>query len=380
MAAAACAFTLPVHAQNLTTASASGGSLMLSEGIKLTPQVSLGLGHNDNVTGVSAGAISSTVWSLQPRLVAETERGGQRYSLLYAGNFTRYQSSSADNFNSHTLEAAGDHVLGVRSRMGWATNVVYNTDPRDSTSPTADDWRGLGARGVYRYGAEGAQGNLEAEYAYFNKRYDQASAADGDLDSHLVAGRFFWRVMPKTHVVVEARLTDTNYRLGNANDNLDTRLLAGLTWQATAKTTGSVKVGHQKRNFQGKADFSGLTYEGSVQWSPVAHSTVTLSANRSAQDSTDAGVSFQKTNGVSLGWSHQWSSRVSTQANLSDNGRTDVGTGRQDNTLGVGFGVNYQIGRQYVLGFNLNHTDNKSSLSGSAYKRNTVLVQLQAQL
>ena len=380
LSAVAMATASLAGAQNLTTAATSGGAIKLSDGVLFYPAVTVSAGKNDNVTGVATGKISSTVVSAKPRMVAETKRRADRYTLVYEGDFTRYNSSRTDNFNNHTLEAAGDHVLGTRSRLGWAVNYLDKADPRETNSESLDTWRGLGARAVYRYGAQGAKGNLEAEYAYLNKRYDSATANAGDLDSNLVAGRYFWRVMPKTHLVAEARFGDNSYRVFKQNSNTDTRLLVGLTWDATAKTSGSVKVGQQKRNYAGKSDFSGGTYEAQVQWAPLTHSTFTLTARRSAEDSTDAGVQFQKTDSLSLGWNHQWNGRLASRVSVSDSNRTDVGATRQDHTLGTGLGLSYKLGRNYGLNLDYGYTDNDSSAANSTYKRNTFMVSLQAQL
>lgn len=387
--AAAAAASAQAQTQTLTTAPTYGGAVRLSDGVFVYPTVNLAVGRNSNVTGVPAAqAISSSVLSLQPLVVAETQRGPQRYTLQYRGDYTRYASSKADNVEDHTLEAAGDYALTTRARMGWALTVQDKNDPRDSTSaePVPDNWRGVGARALFEYGAEGAAGRLQAEYALGTKRYQNNQAfgsTNADLDRALLAGRFFWRVMPKTRALVEARLADIDYRVDNSNDNTDTRLLLGLTWDATAKTTGTVKVGNQRKNYSStRPDFSGNTVEASIDWSPLPYSTVTLSADRSADDSNDVGVSYLRNTSTGVAWTHEWTDRVATRVSYADTKRVYVNSpnGRTDKAQVASVGVLYQVGRNYQLAFDLANTRNNSSVNSNDFKRNTFFVTLQAQL
>ncbi len=114
------------------------------------------------------------------------------------------------------------------------------------------------------------------------------------VNTQEVLGRYFWRVMPRTYLVAEARLGKADYRVNTANNNTDTRLLAGITWEATAKTTGQFKIGRQQKSFDNasKPDASGGTFETSVEWKPLTYSVFTLVANRSAADALVAGAAY----------------------------------------------------------------------------------------
>jgi hypothetical protein len=362
------------------------GALKLGDGVLFYPSVKLSAGHDDNVRATQANAISSAVTTLAPNLKTEIKRSSGLYTLIYAGSYTRYSDASDDAADNHDLNAAGAHVFSARSRLNWNLGYQDRVDARaDAVAASADPdhWRGNSLNALYSYGAKQAQGRLETEYTYNNKRYQNnlATTAGSDVDTHQVAGRYFWRVMPRTYLVAEARVAQAQYRVGTYNDNTDTRLLAGATWEATAKTTGSVKLGQQKKNFDlgSKADASGATYEASVEWKPLSYSVFTLVANRSVFDALSDG-DYDRNTSLGLTWGHQWNAALSSRVSVRDASSDFVNSARQDDTLTTSLGVSYGLSRRYTLGLDVAHTQRDSTLAPNNYKRNTVLVSLNAAL
>ena len=362
------------------------GALRLSGGLLLYPSVKLSVGQDDNVRASPDDPVSATTSVLAPTLRAEAKRGSSLYSLIYAGTYTRYSGSSGDNTNNHDLTAAGAHTYSARSRLGWSLGYQDRADPRADAlvaSPEPDQLRGMAASALYSYGAKQAKGRIETEYRFGNKRYQNnlATTAGADLDTHLLAGRFFWRVMPRTHLVAEARLANTTYRVNPDNDNTDTRLLAGVTWEATAKTTGSVKLGYQSKRFGTalKEDASGATYEASVEWKPLSYSVLTVGGYRAANDALNTG-DYEQSNGLNLNWRHQWSPALSSRLSVGNATADYVNDTRQDDTLSTSVGLTYSLGRRYSLDLDWARTQRDSTVNTYNYKRNTVLLSLNAAL
>ena len=374
--------------ETILTEPVSGVPIRFENGVFVFPSAMVGLGHNDNVQGVAVGKISSVVTSLQPRVVAELKKSGDRYTLAYNGNLTRYASSSADNFNSHELALAGDNYFTARSRMSWSASYIANADPRGSTdraqSTEPDRWHAPVLQGFYGYGAKGAQGRFEVEGSVQNKRYDnnRLFTAGADVDTQALAGRFLMRVMPKTSAVVELRHITSNYKLATSlSDNKDTRLLVGLVWDAAAKTTGGFKVGYQRKNFDsaGIKDPSGATYEGSVKWSPLTYSVVEATIGRAAVDSTGIGDYVMNTT-TGLTWTHKWKTFLTTRATLGTTKADYANAGRSDNTRGMGVGVFYEFSRNMRAGLELATTRRSSNQSVYDFTRNTTFLSLEGTL
>jgi len=372
----------------ILTAPVAGVPYRFENGVFVFGSALAGLGHNDNVQGLSVGGASSVVLSVQPRLVAELKKSGDRYTLLYSGNFTRFTNSSADNFNNHELTVAGDNYFSSRSRLGWSAGYIASTDPRGSTdrvtSAEPDRWHAPTLKALYAYGAKEAQGRVELEGSYQNKRYDnnRSVTVASDVDITGLAGRFFYRVMPRTSAVAEIRRIDSNYSLATSlNDNVDTRFLVGVTWDATAKTSGSFKVGHLRKNFSsvGRSDGSGSTWEGSIRWAPLTYSVVDVITGRSLADSTGVGDYITST-GATVVWNHNWTSYVSSRVTLSNTKADFANAGRVDRTTGAGLGVFYGFGSRYRVGLELAYTNRNSNQDAFDFKRNTTFVSLEGNL
>lgn len=372
---------------SILTVPGNGVPVRFENGVFVYLSALAGLGHNSNVTGVNSGVIASNLYSLQPDVVAELKNRGDRYTLHYSGNYTHYFSSGDDDFKHHFLNAAGDNYFSSRSRLGWDVGYIDKTDPRGSTSVasanTPNRWTAPTARAIYTYGAKEAQGRVEVEGNYISKKYQNnlASTAVLNNDQAGVSGRFFYRVMPRTSLIFELRQTHTSYANNPGFTNNDTRGLVGVTWDATAKTSGTFKIGSAQKKFSdstiGKA--TGVTWEGSVRWSPLTYSTFDLITNRAVADSTGSGNYLLNT-GNSIAWNHQWRSNLSSRATLGTLKTDFSGVGRIDNTDNAGIGVFYDVGRNWRAGAEWAYTKRKSNQAAFEYSRNTTFFSLQGTL
>jgi hypothetical protein len=382
---AALALAAPL-AQAQTGASTPDRAVRLAEGVLLYPSVKLSLGHDDNVRAAPTDTVSARVSTLAPALKLDARNGSGIYGLSYVGAYSRYSGLSADNTNNHDLGATGAHEFSTRSRLNWGLGYQNRYDARADAvvaSAAPDQWQGNNLNALYSYGARQAQGRLEAEVSANRKRYqnNKLTTQGSDVDTRQIAGRYFWRVMPRTYLVAEARAAANDYRVGTANNNTDTRLLAGVTWEATAKTTGRVKVGQQKKRFDSaaRADVSKATYEASVEWKPLSYSVFVLVANRSAEDALAEG-DYNQNRSLGLTWSHQWSEAVGSRVGVADASADFVNSARRDDTRTTSLGLTYGLNRHFTLGLDVMRSQRDSTLAPNNHKRNTVLLSVSAAL
>ena len=377
-----------VRAETILTAPTVGLPLRMDNGLFVYPSALVGVGRNDNVTGTTSNKISSSIVSLQPAVVGELKKSGDRYTLLYRGNYTRYTNSSADNFDHHELAVAGDNYFDSRNRVGWTAAYLNRTDPRGSTDrglfSEPDRWNMQTARGLYIYGAQGAMGRIELDGTLNRKRYEnnRASTELADFNQIALAGRFYYRVAPRTSALVELRRTSTDYISSlSTNDNVDTRVLTGVTWQATAKTSGTAKIGYVQKNYSaaGHSNASGVTWEAGLRWSPLTYSTIDLIMSKSPVDATGLGDYITNTANTAL-WNHRWSQTISSRVSLGSVHSVFANAGRTDTTLNTGAGLFYELGRSFRGGLELTRTDRSSNLSIYEFKRNVLFLSLEGTL
>lgn len=373
---------------NILTSPTRGRPIRFDNGIFVYPSASIGYGRNDNVLGTQTNKVSSSFFVVRPELVGEIKTHGDRYTLSYQGNYGRYQSSSADNFNHHELWLGGDNYFTTRARLGWGVGYLEKSDPRGSTdrasSAEPDRWHAPIARVLGIYGAPGSIGRLELEGSMMQKRYDnnRATTIASDVDLNTVAGRFYYRFMPKTSVLFEVRNTWADYVWANSTqDNTDTRYYAGFVWDATAKTTGTLKLGRAYKRFDdaSRQDASVASWEASVRWAPLTYSTVDLVASRAPLDSTGTG-NYVLNNATTLTWNHKWASYVSSRVNYGVIKSDYKGSTREDDTKNYGVGFFHELGYRMRAGIDWTRTDRTSNDQLYNFKRDVTMVTLEAVL
>lgn len=373
----------------ILTKSAPGRPVRFQNGIFVYPSASLSVGHNDNVGGDSRNEKASKIVVLRPDVLAELKTRGDRYTLSYSGNYGRYTSSADDNFNHHDIWLAGDNYFTTRARMGWGVGYQMRTDARGSTdrgaaSTEPDKWRAPLARVIAMYGAPGALGRIELESSLMQKRYtnNRTTTRGSDVDIAMLAGRFFYRIMPKTSLIFEARHTWNDYTLRTSlNDNAYTKLLFGATWDMAAKTSGDIRLGRAYKNFDNSRmrDPRGGTWEAGLTWAPLTYSVFRIDTAQDFADSTGVG-NFIENRSYNLAWTHQWASIMSSSVTAGVVKTDYDGVARKDNTRNLGVSVYRDLSYNFRAGLSWTRTKRDSNQVNLDFRRDVFMLTLDAML
>ena len=354
------------------------------------PGVNLAIGHDDNLFLRPTNAKSSSYTVLSPYVRTEIKTGPHKFDLMLRVDDGRYHSSPADNYTDYSLGGNGDLVFSGRAGLKLRAEFRHGHDARGATdapvSTTPDQYDNTSIDGVFRYGAPGARGRLELNAGAFARRYtnNRTTTEASDRDTAALGGTFFWRVMPRTELLVQLGHSDINYKQSTSTqDSTEDRILVGVKWEATAKTSGTAKFGHQNKKFDSAArqDYSGSSWDVGVRWSPLTYSVLDFTSSKQPGESTGVGdVVVGKLYGVT--WSHAWSSRLRTQALASyrEDTFTDTAPARVDDTTSFGLKVAYDFRRWLRFGAELTHTERDSTGANLNYKRNLLLFTVGATL
>ncbi len=371
----------------LTAPTGNAAPFKTESGIYLYPSVFLGMGHNDNLQTSSTNQISSNLVNFAPQLVAEMKNKGDRFTALASLNNVNYASSSADNTTNSEVQLAGDHYFTARARGAWSVGQVRNTDVRGANnravSADPDRWTSNNVEGRFVYGAAEAQGRIEVDLGNQDKTYtnNRVNTAVADVSVGSFASRLFYRVGSRSLALLEYRNAKANYASSLSSDsNTEQRYYAGLTWDATAATTGIVKVGRLTKDFTAAREgYSGGSWEASVRWSPLSYSVFELQTSRSTADSSGFGT-YSLNTGTNLTWNHKWNQSFTTRAALGLLNTDFGGTTRSDNTTTYALTADYALRRWLTVGVDFARTDNSSNVATSEYKRNVTMLTLNATL
>jgi hypothetical protein len=371
-----------------TPVDASAAPFKTESGVYLFPSVSTGFGYNDNLQSTGTNSVSSSLLNISPQVIAELKHKGDRYTALVNIKNTTYASSSADNFTNSEVAIAGDNFFTARARTGWSVGIVNGTDPRGSSDRAVqaepDRWNTTNVNGRFIYGAPEAPGRIELSLGTQTKVYDnnRKVTATNDLTTDSLGAVVFYRLGSKTQALAEIRNSKTSYASSlAANANTETRYYGGLVWEATAATTGTVKVGSLSKKFDSaaKSSFNTGIWEIAGRWQPLTYSTVNLLATRATSDATGSG-DYNLNNNLDLTWIHNWNQKLSTRLSA---GKADVdygGTPRKDSANNFGVGIDYTLTRWLRFAADISSTDNKSTEPTGAFKRTISMVTLNASL
>jgi len=352
----------------------------------VTPYLGTAIGRDDNLFLTRDNPRSSDLYLLSPGMKLDARDRNKVIQASYQGQIGRYTSSRDDDYVDETARAQFDMALDRRNFLKLGVDYVRSHDPRGSTDRPIgsgpDRYRQTTPYATYALGAPGAAGRVELYYSDPGRRYisNRDTTFNSDREMQEFGGAFYWRVMPRTYVMAEARQTDVRYDVSNSPLTADEhRYYAGVTWEATAATTGTVKVGQLRRNFKDPAqpDFSGTSWEALVSWAPRSYSKFDFYSARQTNESTGLG-SFILSSIGGVTWSHSWSSYVTTAVDARLQKDDYQGFDRNDKIAVLGLKAGYKFRRWLTMGAEYTHTKRDSNLDLFDYDKNLYLLTLTA--
>jgi hypothetical protein len=378
------------HAQNIRpayeypatpTGSGPASVQMGDTPLYFTPYIGLAYGRDDNLFFSDVFKRASNLYLVSPGVKVDARSPNSVLQLAYQGQIGRYTDSEDDNYIDHTFRSQFDFALDRRNFFKLGYDYIRGHDPRGSTDrPTSnspDKYRLSSPSIAYAFGAPGAVGRLEAYYSDAHKRYlnNRDVTFASDRNTQEFGGIFYWRVMPKTYVLAEARRTVLGY-LDPASpfNSTEYRYYGGVSWEATAATTGTVKIGRIEKRFESDAPrFTGTSWEVTVTWAPRTYSKFDLFTVRTPTESTGLG-DFILSDITGVTWTHAWTSVLNTGVDARFQKDRYKGFDRTDEIYSLGLKVGYRFRRWLTLGAEYTYTNRDSNLNNFDYDRNFYLL------
>jgi hypothetical protein len=341
--------------------------------------VGTGIGYDDNLFLTPNVKRSSGFYVVSPGLRIDARSPNSVLQLSHQHQVGRYWDSHNDDYIDHTTHGQADWAFSSRMFGRVSLDYVGGHDPRGSTdrapSLRPDEYKLLLPQAMLAFGAPGARGRAELYYSYANKQYDNNRDVTkfSDRDTQEFGGALYLRLAPKTYFLVEGRETNINYDLPSPNSGDERRFYAGVTWDATAATTGTLKFGRARRSFDnGFPSETFNSWEGYVTWAPRTYSTFEFLTSRQTTESTGLGR-FIITEVYQINWNHDWSSYLRTGVTARWQNDEYRGFDRNDDTQTLGFRVGYKMRRWLVLGAEYSYSNRNSNLNFD-YDRNFYLL------
>lgn len=343
-------------------------------GMTLTPTLELSESYDDNFRE-TANEDSSWVTTISPTFVLAAQDRLNVYQLTYNFNSDIFHSSHGDNNTDHHLDADAHMEFSARNRLDLNAGYDRIEDVAGTeTNGINDKYHTYNIGGVYGLGAKSATLNFELGANHEWKRYDNEGTINKGLerDTTSLTGTAFYRIGAKTRALLELRYSDYDYTQGSSTlDSEATAYLVGVTWDATAKTSGTAKIGYEDKDFDSAArtDVDNTMWEVGATWQPRSYSSFTLNTRRGTDEGSQGAEDYIETTRTSLSWDHDWNSYLSSEASYSFTDEEYEG-GRQDETDEFAVGVNYDLRRWVSVGIGYKFKDIDSTLPSETLDRN----------
>ena len=339
-----------------------------------TPVLQVSTGYDDNFR---ANSEEDSTWftSIQPTFTMGAAGLKSEYEISYSFIHDYFHSYSSEKTTDHFINAAAYYDFNSRNRLLLSADFSDTTSVQDSNAAD-DEYRSSGINALYSFGVEGAPINVDFGYDRSRTRTQNDINKDKDLDTQQLSSTLYYRISPRTQLLAEIRHSDQDYKSANLRDSTNRTYLAGARWEATAFTTGSVRVGRTKKDFDNptQQDVSRNMWEAGILWEPLTYSNFNLLTRSSIEEGEDDADSINQKL-YSLGWNHQWNGFISSNVNYSLVDKK-YDTGRKDTTHTSSVGLIYAVDRWVDIGLRYEYTDSDSTLASENYSRNQVMLTL----
>jgi hypothetical protein len=363
-----------------------------------TPTLDLQTYYTDNLWLTDSNERDSWVGVLTPRLQAWLQDGVNTYSLTFELKDSTYDNSSDDDFTDYKATFDLHHEFNTRNVVNARAEYYDGHEERGTGLIEGDlsfvtdkpvEYTRATAGGDYTYGSKNSKGRVRLAAKTDDYEYDNYRdfTRYRDYTQNTFDGTFFWKIAPRTDALIEATAINNDYDEDDPTDPAgsftsdEMNYLLGVEWDATAKTSGHVKLGLYDREYDSGArqDDDGFTWEVGVTWLPRTYSAVDLKTRRFTQETNGLGNAIN-TEEYSLGWNHNWNQRAATNLRVLYYNQDYQGASREDDNYAAEARYDYEYRRWLDLGAGYRYEDRDSDNDSFSYSANIVFIEARLSL
>ncbi|MEH6604186.1 MAG: outer membrane beta-barrel protein [Pseudomonadales bacterium] len=355
--------------------------------VYIEPTLDIEVRNDDNLYRNQDIEISDTVAVVRPVIQAWLQNNNNSYALIYELESGNYSKESDNDYTDNKLNLDIHQELNSKNVIDIYAEYDDAHEDRGTGLTEGDlgllidkpvEFQATKLGGIYSLGNRLGKGRLELEAQTRDIEYQnyREQTQYRDRQDDMLRATLYYKVAPKTDALLEVRGTRTDYKIdpvGGAGslDSKETVYLVGLSWFATAKTTGSVKVGGYRRDYEDndRGAYDGFHWEADVTWKPRTYSEIVARMARKSYETNSLG-DFVNTDEYSLGWNHDWNARLSHDLILRLSKDTYEGTTRRDDRFDTELRFNYAFRRWFDIGAGYRYFDRDTTADGFNYQRN----------
>lgn len=348
--------------------------------------------HTDNVLN-NTNKVSDTAFIINPDVKYLGLVGKHKFLLSYNGKLTTYTKDSDLNYNEHkfALGAKLDHSnkINTEFKLGFdkITEEPGSTNSSTQSLTEFNQYQNKTAQAKLYYGQSTSTGQIVLGYKFNDREYTNNQQSYRDVEQNQFSATFFYRIAPKTRMLFQASTEEYSYEdqtfsngftfNQSSNNNL---YLAGVEWEATAKSKGIFKIGYQNKDYDDARlnDISGLSYMLDMIWKPNTYTQIKLGALRQTTESAQLNEGGFLSTSYSLDVSHYIMARTAVTARFTiDNDEIVTGTSRTDKRNSIKVGVNHSLRKWLNVKLAYKYQEKTSNIELFNFESNTIELSLE---
>jgi hypothetical protein len=297
-------------------------------GVKTYPGMAIIEKNDSNIHLSDINKVSSTITVLSPSVLFQQKQDANTYALSYNLDAGYFAQSSADDYVDQYLIGVTDFSFSPSTDLRFIPEYQLGHDQVGSTygaNTTPNIWQNAGISGQFKLGSEESPASIVIDLAYQNRDYQNNQAVTFAYNKiiNTVGATFNYRLAPKITGFFLASETAFTYKdsatASNLNNN-EQRYMLGATWDKTAQTKGSFKIGDLQKQFDSSAQSTSnfISWEGNIRWSPREFIRVDLDTSKTPLESTLTTSNFELITDNSINFSYDFSSLTSLQATMGN--------------------------------------------------------------
>ncbi|WP_143314076.1 outer membrane beta-barrel protein [Colwellia sp. UCD-KL20] len=351
--------------------------------------------YTDNVLN-NMNETSDTAFIINPDVKYLGLVGKHKFLLSYNGKLATYTKDSDLNYNEHKLALGArldhSHKINTQFKLGFDKIIEEPGSTNSSTQSLTEfnQYQNKTAQAKFYYGQTVSTGQIVLGYKYSDREYTNNQQSFRDVEQNQFSATFFYRIAPKTRMLFQASTEEYSYEdqtfsngfvfNQSSNNNL---YLAGVEWEASAKTTGLFKIGYQDKDFDDVRfiDISGLSYMLDMIWKPNTYTQIKLGATRQTTESAQVNEGGFLSTSYSVDVSHEITARTSlTGQYVIDNDDIVFSSGSADrtdkrNTIKVG--IKHSLRKWLNINLAYKYQDKSSTSEIYNFESNTISLSLE---
>jgi hypothetical protein len=347
--------------------------------LQINPFFSVSETFSDNIKYTQDDKKSDSITTITPGLRLQLPFQTNVAELEYYYVVARYGKYTEDNVNDHHVRGSVDFKVNERFELRLSDNYDRGHEPRSST-PT-------GTIEVFHSNVA----DVSASYQLadrFTAHLDYGKSTWRFITSHFrdraedqLTGAVFYRVLPKASVFIEYG----HQKIAYAEETLDLdstvgTMQAGLTWDFSSRSKGTLKAGLARKDFTSSTWSNGTVKVGSadLRHEFASDTTVVLTARRSMNEPDIQGINYFISTGayaeLTQRFAQQWAAMLRV-AYVQDQNSI-----RTDRTALSGAGIRYRANDWLDFALDYNRRKRQSNIQGNDYTEQSSIIMVNVSL